>query len=423
MPKAISHTVKHPGKTPGEADVEIPVAEDLVTVPGIPVREKDVSFYSRKYPLAAQSVAKSADREWEQTVWGDELAEFHKNHHQRNRPLVDGAESSGDLEPTGTAEPGKDLTEEIRAKARQLGAGEVGFAKLDRRYVYASRRNWVKYPHAVCLAVEQDYERTQTITSIEAEHTHFGAYEEIGALGLELIDYIRSLGYRGQMHSPSDESVVYVPMFVAAGLGQLGANGQLLSPLFGSRCRLAIVTTDAPVTYDKPVDFGIHKFCQTCQVCVRRCPARALVKEQVWWRGVHKNKVIYDRCRPVMSRFDGCAVCMKVCPIQRHGMRAVMEHYVATGQVLGKGTDELEGFTLRGEYFGPGRLPELDSGVFEFPRGTKDEWLFQQFKDRLKKEGIPPAHQLQRFAGAVKRILDKGQSTRYDQVELAGDIE
>ena len=168
MPKAISHTVKHPGKAPGDPDVEIPIAKDLVTVPGIPAREKDVSFYSRMYPLEAQSLEKSADREWEQTVWSDELAEFHKKHHERNRALVDGAESSGDLEPTGKAEPGRDLTEDIRTKARQLGAGEVGFAKLDRRYVYASRRDWVKYPHAVCLAVEQDHERTPD------DHQHRG---------------------------------------------------------------------------------------------------------------------------------------------------------------------------------------------------------------------------------------------------------
>ena len=44
MPKAISHTVKHWGKNPEDADVEIPVAEDLVTVPGIPARENDVPF-------------------------------------------------------------------------------------------------------------------------------------------------------------------------------------------------------------------------------------------------------------------------------------------------------------------------------------------------------------------------------------------
>ena len=64
-------------------------------------------------------------------------------------------------------------------------------------------------------------------------------------------------------------------MFVAAGLGQLGANGQLLSPHFGSRARLMMITTDAPVRYDKPVDYGVHAFCQKCLVCVDRCPGRA----------------------------------------------------------------------------------------------------------------------------------------------------
>ncbi len=423
MPKAISHTIKRRGKKPGDADVEIPIAEDLATVPGIPAREKDVAYYSRVYPLEAQFIEKSADREWEQAIWNDELTEFHKNHHERNRALVDAAESSGDLGPTGKAEPGRDLTDEIRTKALELGADDIGFTKLDRKYVYASKKRWVKYQHAVCLVVEQNYEQTQQIAGIEAEHAHFGAYEEIGALSLELVDFIRGLGYRGQVHSPSDESVVYIPMFVNAGLGQLGANGQLLSPYFGSRCRLAIVTTDALVTYDKPVDYGIHKFCQECQVCVRRCPAQALVKDKVWWRGVHKNKIIYDRCRPVMARFEGCGVCMKVCPIQRYGMKAVMEHYVVTGEVLGKGTDDLERFTLSGQSFGVGELPELDSETFEFPHGPKDELLFRQFKERLDKEGIPPADQLQQFATAVKRILDKGQTTRYDQVEPTSDLE
>ena len=167
---------------------------------------------------------------------------------------MDAAEISGDIEPTGGPESGRDVTEEIRTLARKEGAGEVGFTNLDRRYVYASKQSWVKYPNAVCLALEQNYEQTQTISSIEGEHAHFGTYEKIGVLDLKVVDTIRTLGYHAQMHSPSDESMVFIPMFVKAGLGQLGANGQLLSPHFGSRCRLAIVTTDAPVTYDNPVD-------------------------------------------------------------------------------------------------------------------------------------------------------------------------
>ena len=62
-------------------------------------------------------------------------------------------------------------------------------------------------------------------------------------------------------------------MFVEAGLGQLGANGQLLSPHFGSRARIMAISTDAQVTYDQPVDYGIHAFCSICQVCVNGVPA------------------------------------------------------------------------------------------------------------------------------------------------------
>ena len=59
MAKSLSHTVKRPGRRRGDTDVEIPVAEDLATVPGIPQNPVDVSFYSREYPLETQSIEKS----------------------------------------------------------------------------------------------------------------------------------------------------------------------------------------------------------------------------------------------------------------------------------------------------------------------------------------------------------------------------
>ena len=415
MPKAVSHVVKRPGRKAGRPEVEIPVAEDLVSTPGIPQREVDVSFYSTNEPLESQNIDKAADREWVWTVYTDEIREYREEHDRNNKPLVDAAAVTGEIEPT--APPvGRDITEEVRIKARELGFGEVGFTRYDRHYTYASKKRWVKFDHAICLALEQDYAQTQTIPSLEAEFAHFGTYEIEGALAIELGDYIRSLGYYAQLHSPNDNSAAYIPMFVAAGLGQLGANGQLLSPHFGSRSRLMIITTDAPVTYDEPVDYGIHKFCQQCQVCVNRCPGRALVKEKVWYRGVEKNKLIYDRCRPVMARYEGCAVCMKVCPIQRYGMKPVMEHYVETGEVLGKGTDNLEGFNIRDKgYFGPGELPQFDVEFFEFPHGKREDWLFHEFKERLNKEGVPDEPQLVEFATKVKKVLDEGSTTIGDE--------
>ena len=83
MAKEVHHSVRRPGLSPGDPDVEIPVAADLATVPGIPLREHDVSFYSREYPLESQTIDKGADREWVWTVYTKEVEEYRKGHDQR----------------------------------------------------------------------------------------------------------------------------------------------------------------------------------------------------------------------------------------------------------------------------------------------------------------------------------------------------
>lgn len=415
--KKISHIVTRPESREGNGPVSIPVAEELATTPGIPKREVDLSFYSRTQPLESQTIEKTADRVWTWSVFSDEVAEYLNHHINATKPLVDIAERSANLAPTGTPDPAGNITDEIRAKARELGFGEIGFTRYDRRYTFKVKKGWVKFEHAVCLAYEQDYRQTQTIPSMEAEYAHYGAYEEENKQGILLAEYIREKGYRAQIHSPNDNSAPYIPMFVEAGLGQLGANGQLLSPHFGSRSRLMIITTDAPVDYDSPVDYGIHKFCDICQVCVNRCPGRALVKEKVWWRGAEKNKLMYERCRPVMAKYEGCGVCMKVCPIQRYGMEPVMKHYVETGEVLGKNTDNLEGFTIedRGGYFGPGELPKFDTEFFEIPKGRSEDWLFDQFKQSISEKGGLDKKSLNDFGSELSEIMELEDSSRGDE--------
>jgi len=386
----IGHEVVRPGVRLGDPTYTIPVPEELATVPGIPLDDRQVDWYAKEYPLESMNITERSSRDWANGLRDQhaEMREIRKEHEKLNRALIMSARATADIEPT--AEPtGEDLTEAIKEKARELGFIEVGITFFDHRYTFSSKKEHTTYyPNIICLAYEQDFEPTQTIPSVDAEIVHSSTYRTEGAAALELGNFIRSHGYHAQVTGSGDSPGPYIPMFVEAGLGQLGACGYLLTPHVGNRCRLVSVTTDANVTHDKPIDYGMHAFCQVCQVCVNRCPGRALMRDKIWWRGLEKNKLYFKRCRPVMARYLGCGICMKTCPVQKYGMKNVMEHYAETGQVLGKGTHDLEGYTLEGKgYFGPGELPTFDRGFFDMPHGNEYEWAFEEFKSKARAAG------------------------------------
>ena len=386
----IGHEVVRPGVRLGDPAYTIPIPEELVTVPGIPLDQRQVDWYAKEYPLESMNITERSSRNWANNLRDQhaEMREIRKEHEKLNRALIMAARATADIEPT--AEPtGEDLSDAIKAKARELGFIEVGITFFDHRYTFSSKKDHTTYyPNIICLAYEQDYEPTQTCPSVDAEIVHSSTYRTEGAAALELGNFIRSHGYHAQVTGSGDSPGPYIPMFVEAGLGQLGACGYLLTPHVGNRCRLVSVTTDANVTHDKPIDYGMHAFCQVCQVCVNRCPGRALMRDKIWWRGLEKNKLYFKRCRPVMARYLGCGICMKTCPVQKYGMKNVMEHYAETGQVLGKGTHDLEGYTLEGKgYFGPGEMPSFDRGFFDMPHGNEYEWAFEEFKSKARAAG------------------------------------
>ncbi len=422
----IGHEVTVPKtmRGPSVHEETISIPEELETVPGIPQDPDTVNFYTRNYPLESHNVENFMYRRWSRSV--SDIKAVRDEHETLNKPVVMESAKSGDIDPTAEPVPGKDVTEDIKAKALELGFSMVGIAAYDHRYTYLSKRKWVRRDlgNAICLAMEQPYEETQTIPSEPAEKAVFATYRREGWAGLELAEYIRSLGYRAQVQSPNDASSAVIPMFVAAGLGQQGASGYLLSPHFGTRHRLMIVTTDALVTHGSPVDFGIHAFCSICQVCVNRCPGRALTREKVWYRGVEKFKVIAKRCRPVMARYAACGVCMKVCPIQRYGLKPVMEHYASTGEVLGKGTHSLEGFEMHGlGYFGPGDLPSFDTDFFHVPEGYADQYLLEELKDKITSGESRPEDAFNEFKVKLEEYVKGPQDSMLADKEYIEDMD
>jgi ferredoxin len=359
--------------------------------PGSPKDRREEAFFNQVDPdpewltnstpgkaMERLEMAYTTERPEIKRVWGSRIAEQTKQVKaaEQAEPAVVGA--------------GDDITAAIKEEALRLGLDAGGSARVHRTYVYSNYRGLVRYKNLIVFALERPTEDFEDqILSIDYMHTTQQLMHEGTEMMLGLLAFLGARGYRGQVVAgPIGINMVKVlPYAEEAGLGQMGLNGQLLSPYFGSRWHPFALSTDARVTPDGPRDFGIPKLCDSCQVCVRRCPGRAIPNVRVHWRGAVKNKLNVEKCVPMLMRYATCNICTKVCPVQKYGLAAVAEHYESTGgEVLGKGTEELEGYTLPDRGY---------QAVGTLPRFTKDEARIRyELLDQLPADIEPWVHQV-----------------------------
>jgi len=88
--------------------------------------------------------------------------------------------------------------------------------------------------------------------------------------------FLRGIGYQ----SLNDTPYRGIPSAAGAALSGLTENSRqtnmAISPEHGSTVGLYDMMTDLPMEDTKPIDAGIWKFCQTCGVCAKHCPAGAI---------------------------------------------------------------------------------------------------------------------------------------------------
>jgi epoxyqueuosine reductase QueG len=159
-----------------------------------------------------------------------------------------------------------------------------------------------------------DYRAIAQAPSAQTNAEVMRVYAELADLSNKLARRIREIGFPARAQTFAHEDLVFIPHAVAAGLGELGKHGSLLSPRLGASIRLAAVTTDLPLITGEPTTARVADLCRNCSLCVDHCPGDAISHEPVIVRGVSRWLVDTDRCAPFWASYHACAICLQVCP-------------------------------------------------------------------------------------------------------------
>lgn len=223
--------------------------------------------------------------------------------------------------------------ENIKAALYFLGVDAVGLSACP---------DWTYYSHdaagapitpyhenAISMIIDQGHETMEGASGDDwiACAQSMRAYLRFSLLGGVLAQHLRNLGYTARVHSVMDDEVLHPPLLLLSGLGEVSRIGEvILNPFLGPRLKSGVVTTNMPMTHDKPIDFGLQAFCNACNKCARECPSGAITAgPKLMFNGYEIWKSDSQKCTTYrVSQKNGamCGRCMKTCPWNLEGLFA-----------------------------------------------------------------------------------------------------
>ena len=258
----------------------------------------------------------------------------------------------------------EEFTRRIKGYARYMGAVRVGMTKLNPAYIYShigrSPGKWgapieLNHKYAIAIAVEMSHDMVCHAPDSPAITETAMQYFEAAKIATIIAKFIKLLGYEAQAHVDGNYRVMCVPIAVDAGLGELGRLGLLITPDYGPRIRLAIVTTNIPLIQDTQITFGVQHFCKICKKCAINCPTGSIAEnEKNIHAGVEKWQSNQDKCFKYWKKQGtDCGVCVKVCPYSypKSGMHNLIRWFVRRNNIARQ-------FAFKGDEFFYGRKPK-----------------------------------------------------------------
>ena len=235
----------------------------------------------------------------------------------------------------GIRAPGSDdadaNADAVKALGHYLGADMTGVCRVPTYAWYSHHPDGTPieaaHPNGIVFVLDQGYETMEGASGDDwvSGAQSMRAYLRASVIACTLAAHIRSLGYDAKAHTARLDEVNHIPLLLEAGIGELSRIGELvLNPFVGPRFKSGVVTTDLPMTGDRPIDFGLQDFCTKCTKCARECPCGAIrFGDKVMFNGYEMWKPDVDRCaryRITNMRGSACGRCMKTCPYNVEGV-------------------------------------------------------------------------------------------------------
>lgn len=241
----------------------------------------------------------------------------------------------GDPAPTihPDAENAARNADRVKAALYFLGADAVGISRCPDWAYYSHNalgQEMVPYhDNAISVVIDQGYETMEGASGDDwiACSQSMRAYLRFSLLGGIIAQQIRNLGYSARTHTVIDGEVLQPPLLLLSGLGEVSRIGEvILNPFLGPRLKSGAITTDMPLAHDKPIDFGLQNFCNSCNKCARECPSGAITAgPKTMFNGYEIWKSDSQKCttyRITQAAGAMCGRCMKTCPWNLEGLFA-----------------------------------------------------------------------------------------------------
>ena len=232
---------------------------------------------------------------------------------------------SGVVASQKTKSDPEEMSAYIKSWSKKLGALNCGITQLHPYHMYSHGGRAERYnkpvnnthKFAIAFTVEMAKEMLDSAPSASIVMESAQQYLESGIVALQVASFIRGLGFEARAHIDGNYELICPLVARDAGLGEIGRMGLLMTPKLGPRVRISVVTTDMPLTIDKPLnDYSMIDFCEKCKKCADACPSKAIsFDSRPTIDGAKRWQINQEACFTLWCDMGtDCGRCVSVCP-------------------------------------------------------------------------------------------------------------